>query len=63
MTSRGPGYRRMMERFGPERAEALRQQVLREQETALAEATKSRPPAERDRDTYRDYPPPKRRGR
>lgn len=54
--ARGPGFARMMARLGPEQAEQLRQQTLREQEAALAEAASTRPPAERDRDTYQDYP-------
>ncbi len=62
-TDRGPGYARRMTRLGPDRAEALRQQVLREQAAALAEAASTRPPVESDHDTYQDYPPPRQHER
>lgn len=42
---RGPGYQRMLDRLGTDKAEQLRQQVLHEQEVALAEAAKARPTA------------------
>lgn len=45
----------MMERLGPEKAEALRQQVLREQ-TEAREKFGRPPDPPRDRDTYKDYP-------
>jgi hypothetical protein len=49
----------MMARLGPTRAEALRQQVLREQAAALADAAAASTATKRDRTTYTDYPPPK----
>lgn len=57
--TRGPGWGRMMARLGPTRAEALRQQVLREQAAALADAAAASTATKRDRTTYTDYPPPK----
>jgi hypothetical protein len=51
----GPGRARMLRCLGPERAEALRQQVLREQQAAL-ERVHTEPVPHRDRRTYRNYP-------
>lgn len=59
----GPGFRRMKARLGPERMEAMRIQVLREQEKALAEALAApRPAAPQERTTYTDYPAPQGAG-
>lgn len=52
MTKAGPGFRRMMERLGPEKAEALRQDTLRRQREALEavhQPTKPRANKSRDR--------------
>lgn len=62
-TKRGPGYARMKARLGPKKAEALRQQVLKEQADALSEAGKHRDATVRDRDSYVEYPPPKSKRR
>lgn len=60
LPSHGPGFRRMQERLGPERMEALRQDNLRRQLEARAMISGEMPELERDRDTYSEYPPPKR---
>lgn len=55
---RGPGFRRMQERLGPDAMEALRQDTLRRQEAALAEAASGHP-ATVDRAHYVGYPAPR----
>jgi hypothetical protein len=55
----GPGFRRMQRRAGLEGMEALRQDTLAAQARAKEDAAESRPVPERDRDYYRDYPPPR----
>lgn len=52
----------MRERLGPDGAEALRLKVLEEQAQALSIAEKAHA-ALRDRETYKDYPPPRIRER
>lgn len=62
MIKRGPGWARMMSRLGPEKAEALRQQVLKEQDAARNAIVGERG-SERDREWYRTYPAPKSKRR
>lgn len=57
--SYGRGFDRMKKNLGAENAEALRQQVVADQEAALADAA-GRPRVQRDRSQYRDYPAPKK---
>lgn len=52
---RGPGFERMRARLGEEGMEALRLDTLRIQ-TSTREFISAR-----DRETYQDYPPPKRK--
>jgi hypothetical protein len=55
----GRGFFRMKERLGPERAEELRQEVLRDQ-IAAREKWGGQAVLPRDRDTYKEYPKSKR---
>ncbi len=56
----GRGFARMKARLGEQRAEELRQEVLKDQ-IAAREKWGAQPVNSRDRDTYNDYPKPKRR--
>lgn len=56
----GRGFHRMKERLGPEKAEELRQSVLKDQLAARAKWG-AQPVQERDRTTYKEYPTSKRR--
>lgn len=55
----GAGYYRMKRRLGNRQMEALRREVVEHQQQALKEAQDAHA-AQRDRTTYKEYPPPKR---
>jgi hypothetical protein len=59
MPTYGRGFARMKARLGPEKYEALRQDTIARQEQTLSEVGKARVITERDRDSYKEYPPPK----
>jgi len=60
MPKYGAGFRRMKNRLGPQRVEEIRQQVLKDQQAALADAGDVRT-YHRDRTSYTDYPKPRRK--
>ena len=55
----GRGFARMKNRLGPERAEELRQEVLKDQLAARAKWGEQPVGDERDRASYKGYPLPK----
>jgi hypothetical protein len=60
MVEYGRGFARMKKRLGPKKTEALRQQVLAEQ-IAMREKVSGEIVKSRDRDSYKEYPPTKRK--
>lgn len=59
MASYGPGFKRMQKLLGPKRLEELRQDTIKRQENARGNIAEE--VVNRDRDSYKDYPKPKRR--